>query len=138
MRAKGAEMTDGSKDMDALFSAAARQRMAPSDALMARVLADGLAEQPRAPQVQSLRPPVVRPVARPMARPGLWAGFWAGLTEVFGGGGALAGIGTAAVAGVVIGFAQPAGLGPLTEAVFGTPLETVELIPSVETLFAEN
>jgi hypothetical protein len=36
------------------------------------------------------------------------------------------------------GFAQPAGLGTLTEAVWGTPLETVELIPSVETLFAGN
>lgn len=126
MKAKGAEMTDGSKDLDDLFATAAAQRMAPSEALMARVLADAKAEQPRAPVGLPARPAAPRP------------GLWAALAEIFGGGGALAGIGTAAVAGVVIGFAQPAGLGNLTEAVFGTPLETVELIPSVETLFAEN
>ena len=131
MKTKGSEMTQGSTDLgstdlDNLFATAATQRLAPSDALMARVMADAMAEQPRTPAAQ---------LARPMAAsPGLWAK----LAEVFGGGGALAGIGTAAVAGVVIGFAQPAGLGTLTEAVWGTPLETVELIPSVETLFAGN
>lgn len=119
-------MTQGSNDLDDLFATAATQRMAPSDALMSRVLADAMAEQPRAAGGQPMRPAVVR------------AGFWAQLAAVFGGGGALAGIGTAAVAGVVIGFAQPVGFGALTEAVWGTPLETVELIPSVETLFSEN
>jgi hypothetical protein len=126
MTTKGNEMTQGKSDLDDLFATAAGQRMAPSDALMARVLADAMAEQPRAVQVQPSRPRAASP------------GLWARLAAVFGGGGALAGIGTAAVAGVVIGFAQPAGLGTLTEAVWGTPLETVELIPSVETLFAGN
>ena len=116
----------GSTDLDDLLATAATRRMAPSDALMARVLADAMAEQPRAVQVQPSRPRAASP------------GLWSRLAELFGGGGALAGIGTAAVAGVVIGFAQPAGLGALTEAVWGTPLETVELIPSVETLFAGN
>ncbi|MEY4871133.1 MAG: hypothetical protein RLZZ563_463 [Pseudomonadota bacterium] len=126
MKGTRVEMTQGSNDLDDLFAMAAQQRMAPSEALMTRVLADAMAEQPRAPRAQPMRPTVPNP------------GFWAQLAAVFGGGGALAGIGTAAVAGVVIGFAQPVGLGALTEAVWGTPLETVELIPSVETLFAEN
>lgn len=131
MTMKGNEMTQGrsdlgSTDLDDLLATAATRRMAPSDALMARVLADAMAEQPRVGQVQPSRPRAASP------------GLWARLAELFGGGGALAGIGTAAVAGVVIGFAQPAGLGALTEAVWGTPLETVELIPSVETLFAGN
>jgi hypothetical protein len=126
MTTKGNEMTQGKSDLDDLFAKAAKQSMAPSDALMARVLADAMAEQPRAVQVQPPRPRAAS------------FGLWARLAELFGGGGALAGIGTAAVAGVVIGFAQPAGLGTLTEAVWGAPLETVELIPSVETLFAGN
>ena len=130
MTTKGSDMTQERDELGDLFAMAA-QRPVPSEALLTRVLADAVAEQPRPPTQQAARPHSARLAA---SRPG----FWASLADVFGGGGALAGIGTAAVAGVVIGFAQPAGLGTLTEAVWGTPLETVELIPSVETLFAGN
>ena len=114
---------DQDSGLDDLFATARSLRAEPSEALMARVLADAVAEQPRA--VAAL---VVRPVRRP--------GILAQVAGVFGGFGALAGMGTAAVAGVLIGYAQPEGLLSVSEVVFGAPLETVELIPSVETLFS--
>lgn len=45
-------------------------------------------------------------------------------------------MGGAAAAGLLIGYVQPEGLLALGDAVLGTPLETVEVIPSVETLFS--
>jgi len=110
-------------DLDDLFAAARDQAPAPSDALMARVLADALAEQP-APRPAT---PVVV-VAR--------AGVLSRLASVFGGMGALAGMGTAAAAGLLIGYVQPSGLDLLGDAVLGAPVETVELVPDVATLLA--
>lgn len=61
------------------------------------------------------------------------------LTAAFGGGAALAGIGTAAVAGVWLGFAQPVPLTALSGGLWSeTPLDTVELIPSFDTLLTEG
>ena len=114
--------------LDDLFAEARAARPVPSEALMARVLADALAEQPRAvvPAV------AVLPAGR--AQTGLWARIvWA-----FGGVGALAGMGTAAVAGLFIGFVQPVGLAGIEDAMLGTPLETVELIPSMDALLDGN
>lgn len=117
--------SDGDHHLDDLFAEArATPRPAP-DALMARVLADAMAEQPR------VAPPVN--VSRPRG-PGLWMR----LAAVFGGAGAVAGMGTAAAAGLFIGFVQPVDLSALGDAVLGTPLETVELIPSVGTLLDGN
>jgi hypothetical protein len=114
--------------LDDLFAEARAARPVPSEALMARVLADALAEQPKAvvPAV------AVLPAGR--AQTGLWARIvWA-----FGGVGALAGMGTAAVAGLFIGFVQPVGLAGIEDAMLGTPLETVELIPSMDALLDGN
>ncbi|ESW59196.1 MAG: hypothetical protein Q27BPR15_18930 [Rhodobacter sp. CACIA14H1] len=108
-------------DLDELLAAARDHAPAPSDALMARVLADALAEQP-APR------PAVAVVAQ--------AGVLSRLASVFGGMGALAGMGTAAAAGLLIGYVQPSGLDLLGDAVLGAPVETVELVPDVATLLA--
>lgn len=102
--------------LEDLFAAARAAPPVPSEALMARVMAEALAEQPR-------------PAGRvaPATRPRLLARMvWA-----LGGSGVLAGMGTAAAAGLYIGFVQPSGLAGLHEAVLGVPLETVELVPSV-------
>lgn len=117
--------------LDDLFAAARAATPAPSEALMARVLADALAEQPRAAAV-----PAAPPVFAPVRRPG--RALWARLVWALGGAGALAGMGTAAAAGLYIGFAQPSGLAGLDEAMLGAPLETVELIPGVDAFLSGN
>ena len=111
-------------DLDDLFAAARGQAPVPSDALMARVLADALAGQPS----PSPSPAAVRPAAR--------AGWLARLAGVFGGLVPLAGMGTAAAAGVLIGYVQPSGLGALGDAVLGAPVEVVQLVPDVASLLA--
>lgn len=127
--ARKTDEMQGREGLEDLFAAMREERVPPSDALMARVLADALAHQPR-PAL-----PVAAEVGAGAAvRPGLWRR----LAGLFGGAGALAGMGTAAVAGLFIGFVQPEGLSLLGDAVLGTPLETVELIPDVDMLFAGN
>lgn len=122
MRRKDGQVEAG---LDDLFTAARSARSAPSEALMARVLADALAEQPR----MAMQAPGPR-----LRGPGLWARLvWA-----LGGTGALAGMGTAAVAGLFLGLVQPVGLAGLDEAVLGAPLETVELIPGIDGLLEGN
>lgn len=114
--------------LDDLFAEARAVRAVPSEALMARVLADALAEQPKAAV------PVMSAVPAGRTQTGLWARLaWA-----FGGVGGLAGMGTAAVAGLFIGFVQPSGFAGIEDAMLGTPLETVELIPSMDALLDGN
>lgn len=119
----GTEAMQDRDDLDDLFATARVSRPVPSDALMARVLADALAEQPKAAGMV--------PVAAVSH-----AGLWSRVAGLFGGVGALAGIGSAAAAGLFIGYVQPAGLSVLDDAVLGTPLETVELMPDVDGLLA--
>lgn len=122
MRTDGMQGRDG---LDDLFAEARSMTRAPSEALMARVLSDAMDVQPRvAPTVSA--PPVRGP------------GMWMRLAGLFGGAGALAGMGTAAAAGVFIGFVQPVDLSALGDAFLGAPLETVELMPSVDTLWGGN
>ena len=119
----GTEAMQDRDDLDALFTAARAHPPVPSEALMARVLADALEQQPKA----------VAPPARVAVRR---AGVLARLAGLFGGVGALAGMGTAAAAGLFIGYVQPSGLSGLDDAVLGTPLESVELMPDVDALLA--
>ena len=85
-------------DLDDLFATARNMPVRPSAALLDRVLADGLDVQPRR-SCTPMRPPAVAS-----------AGPWSRLAALFGGAGALAGMGTAAAAGLLIGFAQPGNL----------------------------
>lgn len=113
------------QELDDLFATARRSPPVPSDDLMARVLADALAEQP-AP----------RPVAAPQPAPrGSW---WGALTSALGGG-VLAGIGTAAAAGLMIGYVQPAPVTAVADALLsGSAIQSVELIPTLPGLFGEE
>lgn len=117
----------GMDDLDALFAAARATPAQPTDDLMARILSDAVALQP---------PPLViapSPVATPVATKGLLSR----LAEIFGGFGALAGMGSAAAAGLFIGFAQPAGLSGLSAMLMGGQIESLSLMPSVDDLIAE-
>lgn len=122
-------------ELDDLFVAAQAVPCQPSDALMARVLADAMAEQPRADRSVAM---AAAPGPRQRGPGRKLLGVWQRLVWALGGAGALAGMGTAAVAGLYIGFAQPAGLDHLDEAMLGVPLETVELLPGIDALLLEG
>lgn len=112
-------------DLDALFATARSADVQPSDALMARVMADAVAMQPKAvPMVRAVPPET---------------GFWAGLAALFGGGGVLAGLGSVAMAGFFVGFVQPESVMALADGwtVAGV-VETVDLMPGVDALLTED
>ena len=109
-------------DLDDLLAAAARRPIQPSEALMERVLADALALQP-------VTTPAVRPaVAGP--RPGLLVR----LAAAFGGPPALAGLGTAAVFGLALGYLSPTTMDYLT----GATADTAEFFPEADFLTTEG
>ncbi|NBE06400.1 dihydroorotate dehydrogenase [Rhodobacter sp. CCP-1] len=114
-------------DLEDLFATARHMPVRPSAALLDRVLADGLDAQPRPHTAPLMRPPAAAA-----------GGLWSRLAALFGGAGALAGMGTAAAAGLLIGFAQPSNLATLEDAMLGSPLETVELVPSVDGFLVGN
>ncbi|MDO9525381.1 MAG: dihydroorotate dehydrogenase [Gemmobacter sp.] len=109
-------MTQAHDDLDDLFGAVAQRAPLPSDVLMARVMADAVAHQPGLVAVKR--------VPR--------AGLWDVILAALGGRGALAGLATATLAGVWIGFAQP-----LPVAALGLDLtgEVVQLFPDDESFF---
>lgn len=111
------------KDLDGLFALAARDRPLPSPALMDRVLADALAAQPQP----------AGPRARPAQAP---QSLLARLAAAFGGAPVLAGVFSAAVAGVALGYLNPASMDVLTGGLTGT--ETLELFPSADFLTTEG
>lgn len=108
-------------DLDALFASAKSAPMQPSEALMSRVLFDAEALQPRPP-------------ARSTPAPN--RGVLASLAAVFGGIGGLAGVGSAALAGLFIGFVQPMEIGEMVGFGATTTIDQVELIPDMTTLLA--
>jgi hypothetical protein len=112
-------------DLDALFSAARAAPPVPSQALMARVMADALAEQPN--------PVAAGAVTAPARR----VRFWEPLAALFGGIGPLAGMGGAAVAGLLIGYVQPTGLASVSDVFLGATLDSIQLMPSLDPLLDE-
>lgn len=135
-------MAENSKDVDGLeaFFAAGRAQ-APAtvpDALMARILADATGVQAATAQAAA------RPVARPATagRPGLWRR----LSETLGGRGALAGLLSATLAGLWLGFSPPDQIAPLTRTVSqtvlgdnaATMLDGLDLIPAIDTVLTQG
>jgi hypothetical protein len=108
-------------ELDRLLAAAARKAETPSAALMERVLADALTLQPEAAGA--------RPVT-PAPRPGLFSR----LAAAFGGPRALAGLGTAAVFGLALGYMSPTTLDYLT----WSSAETAEFFPEADFLTTEG
>ena len=96
-----------------------------SSALMGRVLADAYALQPDA--VVSPKP----------ARPA-WLRLWSGAVASFGGRGATAGLGLAAVAGVVIGYASPPAADWLAQGFTSYGASGVELLSADDLFLTEG
>jgi hypothetical protein len=118
---KGTDMRE--QDLDDLFAEARAQEPPENAGLMARVLADAERNMPK---------PVVRVVRR---RPG----FWAQAAAALGGGGVLAGLGTAAVAGVMLGFVQPTSVSAVTDMIFAeTPFDEVDLLAGIDAILTEG
>lgn len=109
-------------DLDDLFAVARGTVPQPSAALMARILADAVAEQPR---------PATRPVPRLVpVRFSLRA-----LIAALGGMGAMAGLATAAVAGVWIGLTPPTVVDDLAATLWTVDEgDQVDLFPDLEGL----
>lgn len=114
-------------DLDDLFGAA-RAPVAVPAALMARVLADADAVQPVARTLMRRRPRLMT-----------------GLLAAIGGIGGLAGLSTAAMAGVWLGFAQPAALTAVTDSFLTDTFmtgnmvtETVNILPGFDDFLDEG
>ena len=114
-------MTDMQDDLDDLLATAARRPVVPSEALMERVLADALALQP-----QPLAPQPVASVPR--------QGLLTRLAAAFGGTPALAGLGTAAVFGLALGYLSPTTMDYLT----GASADSAEFFPGTDFLTTEG
>lgn len=119
------DTTPTDADLDALFDQARAQPPQPDAAFMARVLGDAYAQQPA--------PVAVVPV-RARVRPGLWARLAAAL----GGALAVAGIGSAAMAGLVIGYAQPEPVVTFAGSIGFGVSESLDLLPGFDALLSEE
>lgn len=109
-------------DLDDLFTGLKARTPAAPDALMGRVLADAAALQPQR--------------AAPPRR--AKTGFWSSFAAMFGGAGAIAGLASAAVAGLAIGFVAPTPADALTASLWGGSADTaVDLIPSFDEVLTE-
>jgi len=103
--------------LDDLFALGRAQQPTPSDALMARVVAD--AQTANTPEPQAPR------------------SVWAGILEFIGGWPSVGGLAIAGVTGVWFGVAPPASLSSFTADLIGTPV-TVDLFGDTTNYFAET
>lgn len=105
-----------------------RKRAVPvpvPDDLMARILADAAREQPPAP-AQAQRPAAPQPLS-----------LWQIVSDLFGGSGVLAGLATAACAGIYLGAAQPAAISTLALAWSGSSaVDELDFMPSIDSVLA--
>ena len=121
---KATEMSD--QDLDDLFATARAQAPAENAALLARIYADSLRVQPQ-PMPVAQRAAVGNP------------GWWATMFTALGGKRGLAGLGTAAIAGVMLGFVQPTSVLALTEAFFvASTVDEVDLMPGIDAILTEG
>lgn len=115
------------QDLEALFAQARTLDPVPSDDLVARVLMDAATH----------RPAFAPSVARPAARKGVGALFAAVFGGGLFGGGAMAGMGTAMLAGLAIGLLQPAPVAAWTTAIFDDQAVSIDLMPAYDVLLDE-
>ncbi|MDE9449327.1 hypothetical protein J3R80_02455 [Aliiroseovarius sp. Z3] len=118
-------------ELEAFFNAARNDTATPSDALMAAILDDAATEQAgRDASPSSLKDKsLVQGKDRRQRR-----GFWADLRASMGGWPALAGMATATIAGVWIGFVSPAQL----EAMSGGLVLSGDYSTSAQTYVLED
>lgn len=119
------------EDLNLLFDAARAEAPVPSADLLSRIMADADAMQP---------------VPQAVPEPAPKTGWFTRLVDGVGGWPALAGLATATVAGVWLGYAAPGQIGTLTETVWSTQAagtgsngyDVVDMFPSFEGIFVEE
>jgi hypothetical protein len=117
-------MTDMQDDeLTALLAAAKTNGPAPSAALLDRVLADGLHLQPKAP-----------PFRAPQPAPRLWAR----VAGAFGGAPTLAGLCSATIIGIAVGYVDPTAIDYLTGGLSDSAAEAVDLFPTTDFMTTEG
>lgn len=124
-------MDDKDFELEGYFAAERDATTQPSVELMARIMADAHTHAPtHIPAAQAAQTP--QSTAR--------RGMFASLLDAVGGWPSLAGMATATVAGVWIGFSQPAGLDLVAEQLMGTSDTTylVDLVPAFDTEIEEG
>ena len=119
-------------DLLAMAASGAAERGAAAAGIsgdfMARLMADAVGLQPK--QVVEL-PQRAAPPAQ--------IGWFRALSDLFGGGGAMATMASAALAGLYLGVVQPAPVLALTSALMGeTVLDQMDLIPGTDALWAQE
>jgi hypothetical protein len=120
-------MTGKDAELDQLLAGLGAVRPTVPDALMARILADAAAVQD-----------VGQPAHAPMVH-GPQGSLWARIAAAVGGGKGLAGLGTAALVGIVLGFLQPAPIADLSSTVWGQTVDvSVDLLPDADDFLAEG
>ncbi|MBN2631647.1 MAG: dihydroorotate dehydrogenase [Rhodobacteraceae bacterium] len=115
-------MTLHDDTLEDLFRAARATPPVADSAFLARVLGDALAAQPAAPQV----------------RPAPQRGLWTRIAAALGGAVAVAGLGTAAMAGLVIGYVQPEPMLTLAGSFGMQSAQSLDLFPGVDGLLTED
>ena len=126
------DMDKQDSDLDAFFAAAKTEAPRVSDDLMARVMADAMAEMPRAAEPAA---EVVPPA------PARTSGWLSGVLDVIGGWPAAGGLLTAGLVGVWIGVSPPVPLQELDVAFLGGVLvasNDVSEWPSLADAFGED
>ncbi len=122
---KGSDVRD--QDLDSLFAEVRAQGQIDSTVLQEKVFADAIRLQPQAngPRRASVPTPHF--------------GLFNRLAAALGGKAVLAGIGAAAISGVLLGFAQPASLTAMTGSLFAeAPLDQLDLFPGVDDILTEG
>lgn len=134
----GMTMADNSDDiegLEAFFAAGRTSAPQMSDALMARILGDAAVEQARIEDARTGRPGMAA-AKRPNP--------WRVLIAVLGGRKAVAGLLTAALAGLWLGFSPPQPLSGLTQTVAqsvlgsSTSLDGLDLLPTLDTVLTQG
>lgn len=122
-----ADTKNTDKELEPFFAAGREVAPIPSEELLARVLADARAEQPG--------PDFLAGDARPRT------GWLGRLAQAVGGWPAVAGLATATVAGLWIGYAAPGQVDTLAAQIWPGAeggYDVVDLIPSMDIFLAEG
>ncbi len=121
------KLATGDDGLEAYFEAARADTPVPSTELLGRIMADAATQS--AARDDSLRQVTV-----------LRQGIFSSLIEAIGGWPTLAGMATAGVVGVWIGFSQPAGLDTVAEQLIGADNTSylVDLVPAFGSEFEEG
>lgn len=113
-------------DLDEMFAQARATLPLGDEALLARVYSDSLRMQPKP------KPSVPRTTKGS-------SGWWVSLVNNLGGKRGLAGLGTAAVAGVMLGIVDPTSVLALTDTFFAaSTVDEVDLMPGFDAILTEG